>query len=148
MAESGGFYDCVPVYSDLRAQVLSLDSGAVKPVGDPPVLAVLMETGYPEAVATLVCVADGSVSLYFSSGGGTIGVGENVPVARASKGFLSDAARATSNLSPSQKHPLPQPGHVRFSLVTPSGVHSSEASETISATTDTSCRRSFTRGMK
>jgi len=29
-----------------------------------------METGYTQAVATLVGVVDGSVSLYFSNGGG------------------------------------------------------------------------------
>jgi hypothetical protein len=42
---------------------------------DAPILALLMETGYPEAVATLVAVADGTSSLYFSNGGGFIGVG-------------------------------------------------------------------------
>jgi hypothetical protein len=65
------------VYSRLRTQVLELtpaqlgDSVSV----DAPILALLMETAYPEAVATLIAVADGSSSLYFSNGGGFIGAG-------------------------------------------------------------------------
>ena len=36
-----------------------------------------MESGYPERVATLVGVVDGTTSLYFSNGGGVIGAGEH-----------------------------------------------------------------------
>ena len=69
-----GDYEQAEVYSDLRKQVLSLTSEQLGT--NSPVLAVLMETGYPEAVATLVSVADGSSSLYYSNGGGIIGAGE------------------------------------------------------------------------
>jgi hypothetical protein len=59
------------VYEDLRNQALNLRK---EQLGDAfaevPILAVLMETGYPEAVATLVGVVDGTSSLYFSNGGG------------------------------------------------------------------------------
>jgi hypothetical protein len=60
------------VYVGLRQQVLRLtpDQLGNRVPTDAPILALLMETAYPEAVATLVAVADGSASLYFSNGGG------------------------------------------------------------------------------
>jgi hypothetical protein len=50
------------VYSGLRQQVLGLtaDQPADAVPAGARMLALLMETGYPEAVATLVAVADGS----------------------------------------------------------------------------------------
>jgi hypothetical protein len=65
------------VYMGLRQQVLSLTPVQLgAELADAPILALLMETGYPEAVATLVAVVDGTSSLYFSNGGGLLGAGE------------------------------------------------------------------------
>lgn len=36
-----------------------------------------METGYEEAVFSLRCITEGSISIYFSNGGGMIGIGEH-----------------------------------------------------------------------
>jgi hypothetical protein len=38
-------------------------------------LAEVMETGYPEALVTLVALSEGIASLYLSNGGGIIGPG-------------------------------------------------------------------------
>jgi hypothetical protein len=72
-------YQMADVYRDLRQQVLTLDPAKIGlPSSDKnQIHGVLMETGYPEAVATLVTIADGTVSLYFSNGGGIIGVGQH-----------------------------------------------------------------------
>jgi hypothetical protein len=48
-----------------------------------------METGYPEAAATLVSLADGTASIYFSSGGGVIGGGPHDTIAAAARRFVS-----------------------------------------------------------
>jgi hypothetical protein len=56
-------------YDDLRKQVLRLTPDQLgRAFADEPVLALLMETGYSEAVATLAGVVDGTSSLYFSNG--------------------------------------------------------------------------------
>lgn len=60
------------VYSGLRDQILSAKPSdiGVSPTSELPVVwGVLMETGYPEAVVTLVSLGDNTMSLYFSNGG-------------------------------------------------------------------------------
>ena len=63
------------VYDGLRQQILRLTPDQLGESAYAPILALLMETGYSEAVATLVGVVDGTTSLYFSNGGGVIGAG-------------------------------------------------------------------------
>jgi hypothetical protein len=66
-------YVLADVYRGLRAQALQLTAAQVGPAD--AVFGVLMETGYPEAVVSLVALSDGTASLYFSNGGGIIGTG-------------------------------------------------------------------------
>ena len=71
------------VFSELREQALRLTPdqlGDAVPT-EAGILALLMETAYQEAVATLVGVADGTTSLYFSNGGGFVGAGTHPTVA-------------------------------------------------------------------
>jgi len=112
------------VYVGLRQQVLNLtaaDLGA-----DPestPVLAVLMETGCREAVATLVGVVDGTTSLYFSDGGGTIGAGEHAEVAGATRRWLGVCEGLLELLRPCGAEPEPpSEGVTQFVAVTADGL--------------------------
>lgn len=54
---------------------------------------VLVEIGYPEPVATLVALSDGTTSLYFSNGGGVIGAGEHAAVRDAASHLLTSLTR-------------------------------------------------------
>lgn len=59
------------IFGVLRGQVLDLDPASVDlaPTADfPRVFGVVMDTAYPEATATLVALADGTTSLYLSTG--------------------------------------------------------------------------------
>jgi hypothetical protein len=78
------------VYAGLRQQALRLtpDQLGDGSLAGVPILALLMETGYPQAVATLVAVVDGTSSLYFSNGGGFIDAGTQAAVAEASRRWL------------------------------------------------------------
>jgi hypothetical protein len=58
-----------------------------------------METGYVEAVATLVGVADGTASLYFSNGGGFIGAATHANVAEANRRRLETGIESLPELS-------------------------------------------------
>ena len=69
-----------------------------------------MDTRYPEAVMTLVALADGTTSLYFSNGGGMIGGGEHPRVAAATRRLVDVAARFLTVLSPATDFPLPPAG--------------------------------------
>ena len=116
------------VYPGLRAQVLQLTPDQVGGA-DAPILALLMETGYPEAVATLVGVVDGTTSLYFSNGGGIIGAGSHAAVAEATRRWLEAGLAALPELAEVTDPTLPAEGMTQFVAVTPDGLRSAVAPE-------------------
>jgi hypothetical protein len=119
------------VYSELRRQVLNLTPGRLgdEPAAGSELLALLMETGYPEAVATLVAVADGTTSLYFSNGGGVIGAGEHATVADASRSWLETGSSFLPQLSEASDPGPPAEGLTQFVAVTRAGLKTAVAAE-------------------
>jgi hypothetical protein len=118
------------VYSELRQQVLNLTPGQLgEELADEPVLALMMETGYPEAVATLVGVADGTTSLYFSNGGGFIGAGTHASVAEASRRWHELGRSVLLQLAVIEDAPLPGEGMTQFVAVTADGLRGTVAPE-------------------
>jgi hypothetical protein len=115
---------------ELRQQALSvraIDLGITR--GALRVWGLLMETGYPEAVATLVAFADGTTSLYFSSGGGTIGAGSHDTVREASEELLRTADQHVDKFIPTKEYPLPKEGRVRFYVHTFDGILTADRNE-------------------
>jgi len=122
--------DPTEAFLGLRQQALSVDASdlGLSPTGDAALVwAVLMETGYPEAVATLVVLGDGTTSLYFSNGGGIIGAGGHDAVRAAGKLLLSSAEAYLDGFTETAGTPLPEVGRVRFYLRTFKGTLSAEA---------------------
>jgi hypothetical protein len=118
------------VYDGLRQQVLHLTPDQLgAEFADAPILAVLMETGYREAVATLVGVADGTSSLYFSNGGGFIGAGTHAAVAQANRRWLEATTAFLPELSEVIDPPLPGVGMTQFVAVMPDGLRGAVAPE-------------------
>ncbi len=119
------------IYSGLRNQALSLDPTKIslKPDKTNPIFGILMETGYKDAVITLSAIGDGAVSLYFSNGGGIIGLGEHEGPKKACLSFLSFANKFTSHLKPTKEFPLPKEGDTTFYFLTIDGVLTSNAKE-------------------
>jgi hypothetical protein len=114
------------IYLKLRSRVLSLDSAEVGLTAStiaPHVWGVLMETGYEVGIATLVSLADGTTSLYYSTGGGMLGSADYTPVAQASKALVSQAENHLQQMSSADNLPLPEVGQVRFTFLTYSGDH-------------------------
>lgn len=103
---------------ELRQRALTAGAEELENPPDAEVLVALMEMGYAKATASLVAFADGTTSLYFSSGGGIIGAGDHPPVRAAASAFLSMAAEAMDQFSDADETPLPARGHVRFYLRT------------------------------
>ncbi len=112
-------------YSALRHQALSTRRtgvGIPAPPPEAPAWGILMETGYPEATATLFALGDGTTSLYLSSGGGVIGGHAHESVRQASAALLETANRYYQHLKPSETFPVPAVGHTLFYVQTDSGV--------------------------
>src|SRR5689334_11044465 len=97
------------VYSGLRAQAVSARRGAAgipAPPDHAPVWGILMETGYPGATATLFALADGTTSLYLSSGGGVIGGQAHESVRAATAALLAAANQMRRHLQPASSFPV------------------------------------------
>jgi hypothetical protein len=79
---------------------------------------ILMELGYPQAIATLAVFADGTSSLYISTGGGVIGAGQHKPVREEAEKFLFVAQSHIEHFEPADGLPYPKAGRVRFYIRT------------------------------
>jgi hypothetical protein len=90
---------------------------------------LVMETGYPETVASLVAMAGGTVSLYFSNGGGMIGLGSHEGPQRAARDLLRIAPRFLEYCDPTNKYPLPLKEYVRFYLFSQNETLTAEAKD-------------------
>lgn len=120
------------VIRELREQAFSVPAaqvGVTTVPGDARVWLVLLETGYAEAVASLVAIADGTTSLYFSNGQGIIGAGQNPAVRAAAHAFIAATNMHAGHFSPATEHPLPDVGRVRFYARTFNELWSAEAAE-------------------
>src|SRR4051794_11010734 len=112
-------------YLGLRNLVLHMTADklgiSAVPGGGDVVLGMLMENLHPGAVVTLVGLADGTTSLYFSNGGGILGSGGHPPVAAATRGWLESVEQFRATMTPTHEFPFPTQGRVRFYLLTSGG---------------------------
>lgn len=108
------------ILMDLRGQVLRLDPAELRlEPGEhlPRVFGLVMEEGYPEGWATLVVLAEGSTSLYTSSGFGIIGGGEHEQVAAASLELLRAAEARFDAIGTAWHEDLPASGDVALRVL-------------------------------
>ena len=120
------------VYVGLRSQVLDLDPreiGLGPATGSSEAWGALVETGYPNGTASLVCLRDGTTSLYTSSGFGIIGGGGHEAVRRENARFLSVLDDHLLEMSPSPDQSLPREGRTIIRALTAEGQRLFEAPE-------------------
>jgi len=107
----------VDVIRRLRAQAFAIgpaDLELAPTPSRPRVWGAIMELGYPTGIATLLSLAEGTTSLYFSNGGGIVGAGEHANVRDAAEVFLDVMEAHLAELSPVEETPTPRIGRVRF----------------------------------
>jgi hypothetical protein len=120
------------VFLGLRGHLLAVDPAEFQLTPSerlPRVWAVFMEMGLDTGIASLVAVADGTTSLYLSTGGGVIGAGEHDEVRHASEAFLDATEAHLDRLQPASQAPLPQTGAIRFHALTFDSIRSAEVAE-------------------
>ena len=125
-------YEVAEIYDGLRKQLFSFDPTTIGISGSDTknqIYAIVMDTGYPEAVVTLVAVSDGSVSLYFSNGGGLIGMGGHEGPRKVLKEYMELAPAYLEKCEKVSEYPLPVQGETKFYILTNKGIFSAYGKE-------------------
>jgi hypothetical protein len=107
------------MYQLLRSIPLQLDPATIKTPDDEPwrgAAVAMMEIGTATGVASFAAIADGTVSMYTSPGGGVIGAGAHAAVRDAAQRFRIAVAESRGLLEPTEHFPLPEAGQVRFQV--------------------------------
>lgn len=124
--------DFESVYEGLRRQILEADPAEVglRPSPDlPDVWGAMMETGHDRGTSTLVALADGTTSLYLSSGGGIIGGGRHAQVAAATRALLAVVQRRWPELTAASGTALPATDRVVLRALAYAGHRAVDADE-------------------
>lgn len=122
------------MYRTLRSMALDYEPSAADVPADEPwsgALVAMMEIGTADGTATVVAMADGAVSMYFSNGAAVVGVGEHAAARGAAQRFRTVAAESRHQLQGAAAFPLPDPGQVRFHVRTVDGRYSGVAPEAL-----------------
>jgi len=117
--------DATAVYTGLRDAVLDLDPSSVGIHRAPDagtVWGLVMDWTLDDAVATVVSLADGTTSLYLSTGGGSIGAGEHPAAEAASINAVRLAEWMVDDVPEATESPLPARGRTSLTLLTFSGL--------------------------
>ena len=119
-------------YEGLRSLALSTDAARLgfSPTPElPDVFGVVADLAL-EGSVTLVCFRDGATSLYYSGGGGALGLGQHESVKQAAMEFVGSVQAALGEFSAGQDvTPLPVE-HYRFTALTYGGPRTLTAAET------------------
>lgn len=118
-------------YQRMREMVFSLTYASINfraRLEGKPIFA-LMELNLSGDIATQVSVADGSTSLYLSTGGGITGGGRHERVREASERFLVQAKNALAFMNKVEDYHPPAEGEVCFYVKNQAGVFRYCASE-------------------
>jgi hypothetical protein len=130
--QPGGHASGPEVFQGLRTRALGVapsSLGLFTGIGLPLVFGVVMDTTYDAGTATLVVLADGTVSLYTSTGGGVIGEGAHKQVAAAAQRCLQVAEDHLGEFAEDGSDSLPAAGGTLITLRTYSGPLSVRAPE-------------------
>jgi hypothetical protein len=122
------------IYDGLRSMALGLDPESLSvPDGEQwsGAAVAAMELGLGSGTAMIVAIADGTVSMYVSSGGGVIGSGEHAAVRNAADHFRTVVAESRDLLQVSGEPPHPVAGQVRFHARKLDGAFSAGAPEAL-----------------
>lgn len=111
---------------DLQLRTPPSEMGLTK-VSDDQIVGVCMEQSIGNAVMSLRCFVDGTVSLYFSTGAAIIGVGQQDQGREKGLAFVKAASQFEGNFEYDQKLVLPEEGQTRFILVRFDGTLSAKA---------------------
>jgi hypothetical protein len=92
-------------------------------LNDSDIYGVILDWDIGDGIVTLVAYKTGDASLYFSSGGGVIGGGQNHYICSAAKKFVKEATVYFNESKVIYATPLPDKNSIRFYFLTAKGKH-------------------------
>ena len=117
-------------YHGLREQALSIKPADIGVTLDSneQVYAAVVDMPFPDGrIATLACIYDGTVSLYYSTGGGLLGMGQKYEEVRsAGYSFLINAGQTLKYLKKTDSFGLPLDSNAFVYLLAGDGVYKTE----------------------
>jgi hypothetical protein len=121
-----------PTYLELRNRALRLsraEIGFVPAASQTQPWGVVMDWGMETGVVSVIAFADGSASLYTSTGGGSIGGQAHEAIRNAAHAAVNAADEILSIAHGTSYVPLPKRGNVFFYLRTDAGIFTARARE-------------------
>lgn len=111
------------VYEELRTAALEVTEALIgtPPPEHPDVLGVVVDIPREGGTASVVAMADGTTSMYTSTGGGTIGAGAHESVAGATRALLATLQRLIEMFPADERLDLPTAELVQITVITPAG---------------------------
>ena len=116
-------------YEGLRQQVLDSkpDENVKLLMNGKPIFAAIVDMAMEKAVATLACFIDGTTSLYFSNGGGQLGLGQaHEEVRNATFAFLQSSEQILDKMEIATDFSLPVNGNHIVYLVSENNIYKYE----------------------
>ena len=116
-------------YEGLRQQVFCIKKSQElqDASGTHSIFASIVDMDMDNATVSLACIDDGTTSLYFSNGGGQLGLGHaDEEIRKASLAFLNSAGQVLDIMDKVDEYPLPQNGKHFVYLITSDGVYRQE----------------------
>ena len=122
--------DSVNPVNDLREFFFNLDPKSLDlyPTEDlPRVWGFMMEIYLSQTWVDLICIADGTVSIYTGFGGGLIGAGEHLSVRNAARACLKKAEEVLDHFKNFDPSHIQDEETIKFHILTYNGIRSDEA---------------------
>jgi len=122
--------DAIDVIEGLREKLFTLNPKSlnIAPSEDlPRVWGFMMELYVAQTWINLVCIADGTVSIYFGTGRGIIGAGEHDTVRTAARECLKKSEEILENFKDFDPVHLQNEETIKFHVLTYAGIRSDEA---------------------
>ena len=112
-----------PIFTEMREMAFNVtpDQIDLNNLSDDKAFAIFMESGYQEAIMSLRCIGDGSISIYFSNGGGMIGIGEHEAARVEGLKLINMANEYINKGEKVENNILPKNGETFFYIRTKTG---------------------------
>jgi len=124
-------FDIDDMYRSLRGRLFMTDPASLglTPDGDDRFWGVMADIGVEKGVVSLVVLRDGTISLYFSNGGGIIGLGQHDEMHAKADLVLELAEQFTLEGPDADKESYPSDGSTTFTFLGYKGVRGIEVED-------------------